>query len=44
MTDNYYTLTDSESGAEIKLPRYDPTIGPSVLDITKLYSQQDVFT
>ncbi len=44
MTDNYYTLTDPESGTEVKLPQYQPTIGPSVLDITKLYDQQDVFT
>lgn len=44
MTDNYYTLTDPESDTEVKLPQYQPTIGPSVLDITKLYGQQDVFT
>jgi citrate synthase len=44
MTNNYYTLTDPESDTEVKLPQYQPTIGPSVLDITKLYGQQDVFT
>ena len=44
MTDKYYTLTDPETGAEVKLSRYDPTLGPSVLDVTSLYAQQDVFT
>lgn len=44
MTDKYYTLTDPESGTETKLNRYESTLGPSVLDITSLYSEQGVFT
>jgi len=44
MTDKHFTLTDSESDTKVKLPQYVPTIGPSVLDITKLYTQRDVFT
>ena len=44
MTDKHYTLTDPESGAEVKLRRYDPTLGPSVLDVTSLYGDQGVFT
>ncbi len=44
MTDKHYTLTDPESGAELELRRYDPTIGPSVLDVTSLYGKQGVFT
>ncbi len=44
MTDKHFTLTDPESGTETKLNRYDPTLGPSVLDITSLYSDQGVFT
>ena len=44
MTDKHYTLTDPESEAELKLQRYDPTLGPSVLDVTSLYSEQGIFT
>lgn len=44
MTDKHFTLTDWESDTGVKLPQYDPTIGPSVLDITKLYAQRNVFT
>jgi citrate synthase len=44
MTDKHYTLTDPESKAELKLQRYDPTLGPSVLDVTSLYSEQGIFT
>ncbi|MGI9259819.1 MAG: citrate synthase [Gammaproteobacteria bacterium] len=44
MSDKHYTLTDPESGAALELKRYDPTIGPSVLDVTKLYGSQGVFT
>ncbi len=44
MTDKHYTLTDPESGAELKLRRYDPTLGPSVLDVTSLYGERGVFT
>ncbi|SFR49076.1 citrate synthase [Litoreibacter janthinus] len=29
---------------EIELPIYSPTVGPDVVDITKLYAQGDVFT
>jgi citrate synthase len=44
MTDKHYTLIDPESGKELKLKRYDPTLGPSVLDITSLYGEHGVFT
>ncbi len=44
MSDKHYTLTDPESGSVLELKRYDPTIGPSVLDVTKLYGSQGVFT
>jgi len=44
MTDKHYTLIDSESGAELQLKRYDPTLGPSVLDLSSLYSKLGVFT
>ena len=44
MTEKHYTLSDPESGTELTLPRYDPTIGPSVLDVTSIYGQQGVFT
>ena len=44
MTDKHYILNDPESGAEVILPRYDPTIGPSVLDVTSIYGKQGVFT
>jgi len=44
MSDKHYTLIDPESGAELQLKRYDPTLGPSVLDITSLYGKQGVFT
>ncbi|MDH3418750.1 MAG: citrate synthase [Gammaproteobacteria bacterium] len=44
MTDKHYTLIDPESGAELQLKRYDPTLGPSVLDIGALYGKLGVFT
>jgi citrate synthase len=44
MTDKHYTLIDPETGAELELKRYDPTLGPSVLDITSLYGKLGVFT
>jgi len=44
MTDKHYTLIDPESGTQLELKRYDPTLGPSVLDITSLYGKLGVFT
>ena len=44
MTDKHYTLSDPESGAETQLRRYEPTLGPNVLDITSLYKEQGIFT
>jgi len=44
MTDKHYTLSDPESGAELALRRYDPTLGPSVLDVSSLYAERGLFT
>jgi citrate synthase len=44
MTDKHYTLIDPESGDETRLTRRDPTLGPSVLDVTRLYADKGVFT
>jgi citrate synthase len=43
MTDQNYKLTDP-SGKELSLPVRVPTLGPNVLDVGHLYSQQGVFT
>ena len=34
----------SIDGKELELPIHSPSLGPDVLDITKLYAQADVFT
>jgi len=44
MSDKHYTLIDGDSGTELELPVYDPTVGPSVLDIGSLYAKHRVFT
>ena len=44
MTDKHYTLIDPDSGEQLELPVHEPTKGPKVIDITKLYSQAGVFT
>jgi citrate synthase len=44
MTDERFTLTDADSSAETSLPVLTPTVGPKVLDITKLYGDLGLFT
>ena len=44
MTTKTYTLTDSETGAEVSLPVLVPVAGPPVIDVTKIYSQTGAFT
>ncbi len=44
MTDKPYRLIDPESNGEISLAVHRPTIGPPVLDVTRLYADQGVFT
>jgi citrate synthase len=43
MTDEHYTLTSPDS-AELKLPVLNPTLGPEVIDVGKLYSDLEAFT
>ncbi len=38
------TATLSFDGKSIELPILQPTVGPDVIDIRKLYAQADVFT
>ena len=44
MSDKTYTLTDNESGATAELKGYSGTLGPDVIDVRNLYSQQGKFT
>jgi len=44
MTEKHYRLIDPESGAEVHLPVHRPTLGPTVIDVTKLYGELGVFT
>ncbi|MFN3701518.1 MAG: citrate synthase [Alphaproteobacteria bacterium] len=43
-TEKTFTLTNDQTGESIKLPVMDGTIGPSVIDIRKLYEGTDHFT
>ena len=43
MTDKHYTLASPGSDENLELPVLDPTLGPSVLDIAKLYRHKHVF-
>ncbi len=43
MSDKNYKLT-SDTGAAADLPVYNGSLGPDVVDVRKLYAQQDVFT
>jgi len=43
MSDKTYKLT-GDSGATADLPAYSGSLGPDVVDVRKLYAQQDVFT
>jgi len=42
--DKTFTLTNDQTGESVQLPVYDPTHGPSVMDVTKLYPQTGHFT
>jgi citrate synthase len=44
MTDEHYTLTEPDSGKQIRLPVLEPTVGPRVVDVTGLYGDLSVFT
>jgi citrate synthase len=44
MTNQYFTLTDPQSGEQTQLPVRVPTIGPKVLNVAHLYGERDVFT
>jgi citrate synthase len=41
---NTVTVTDNRSGKSFDLPIRDGTLGPSVIDVTKLYSEHGFFT
>jgi citrate synthase len=43
MSEKNYKLT-SDTGSDAELPVYHGTLGPDVVDVRKLYAQQDVFT
>jgi citrate synthase len=43
MTKKHYTFVDPD-GKDLELPRLDPTLGPSVADIGKLYAAAGIFT
>ncbi len=40
----YFTLTNDETGESYKLPVIEGTLGPSVIDVRKLYAQSGYFT
>ena len=44
MTDKQYILTGPDPDNTLELPVLEPTVGPNVLDIAKLYASQGVFT
>ena len=44
MTKDVFVLKSSDGSAPIELPVESGTIGPDVLDITKLYKEKKVFT
>jgi citrate synthase len=44
MTDKRYSLTDSPAGEPLELPLREPTLGPGVIDVTRLYAEKGVFT
>ena len=39
-----FTLTDDQTGKAVKLPVLDGTVGPSVIDVRKLYADTNHFT
>ncbi|MGB0671525.1 MAG: citrate synthase, partial [Rhodospirillales bacterium] len=44
MSDNTFTLTDNNTGKTFTLPVIDGTVGPSVVDVRKLYAETGHFT
>ncbi len=44
MVESTKNATLSFDGKTLELPMYSPTLGPDVIDISKLYAQGDVFT
>lgn len=43
-SNNNFTLTNDETGESVKLPVYEGTVGPPVIDVQKLYAQTGHFT
>lgn len=43
-TSHTVTLTDNATGKSIELPVIEGSVGPSVIDIRKLYSETGYFT
>ena len=43
-TKNRVTITDHATGQQFDLPVLEGTIGPSVIDVRKLYSDHGLFT
>jgi len=43
-TKNTFTLTDNRNGKTFDLPIHSPSVGPDVIDVSKLYGQQGYFT
>jgi citrate synthase len=41
---NTFTLTNDKTGQSVKLPVYDGSVGPSVVDVQKLYAETGHFT
>ncbi|MGD8324041.1 MAG: citrate (Si)-synthase, partial [Gammaproteobacteria bacterium] len=44
MSSKHYSLQGPDGGAIQELPVLEPTAGPNVIDIGKLYRQSGVFT
>jgi citrate synthase len=44
MTDKHYTLVGPDSGDDLEMRVFEPTLGPNVVDISELYGTQGVFT
>jgi len=44
MTDKHFSLQGPDGGPSLELPVLEPTLGPGVVDIGKLYRQAGVFT
>jgi citrate synthase len=44
MTDKHFTLQAPDGGPTLELPIHQPTVGPNVLDIGRLYRESGVFT